>query len=524
MLGSAVGAGALAYLAQRLYDLGAPPEGQKPCDYVFPPQPNRSDLTVTPPPFELAQRGGTINDASCLNRTPVLGVVTPASIDDIKSALAYARSEGVKVTAAGTRHSMGGQSFSRDGLVIDMRGMNGMALDASTRVLTVGAGAKWDAVLRYLDARRLAVRAMQSISIFTVGGTLSVNAHGVAHSPGAIAPTVRSLRVMQPDGSVVAASRTQNAELFRHVLGGYGLFGIILDAQLEVTDNELYQHKVEYIDYQEFPDHFARRVQGNADVGLMYARLSVSPISWLRETAVHAYLRLAGADQCPPIVPDPHTRLERTIFNFSKTGSVGRWLRWNAERRFDPLSQCRTSRNNALAQDPACGISRNQEMDDEMAYLTNRLNDTDILQEYFVPRSRFVEFVDGLRAIVRRYGANLLNVTIRSVERDTITALPYAPEEAFALVLYFNQSLDMRACKTLERTTSALIDLAIAVGGRFYLPYQLYYSAAQLSAAYPEISAFFAFKRQYDAPGVFSNTFYEKYAAAELHNETALLR
>jgi len=108
------------------------------------------------------------------------------------------------------------------------------------------------------------------------------------------------------------------------------------------------------------------------------------------------------------------------------------------------------SRNNAMARDPACDLSRNQEMDDEMDYLMNRLDDTDILQEYFIPRSRFADFVDGLRSVVARERANLLNATIRSVEGDTTTALPYAPQDAFAAVLYFNQALNVAASRPRE--------------------------------------------------------------------------
>ena len=89
--------------------------------------------------------------------------------------------------------------------------------------------------------------------------------------------------------------------------------------------------------------------------------------------------------------------------------------------------------------------------------------------------------------------------------------MPYAAQESCALVLYFNQSLDAAARQVLERTTSALIDLAVRLGGRFYLPYQLYYSRAQLNAAYPEAAAFFAAKRSYGPQGLWSNTFYEKY-------------
>jgi FAD/FMN-containing dehydrogenase len=427
--GLTVGAG--AWLGQKTYELGAPPAGPKACTFSLSAPPD-AVARVIAPPFPLLQIGGTIDDASCLDRTPIAGVVAPASIDELAAILAYARSRGLGVTAAGARHSMGGQSFSRNGLVIDMGNLRQMALNPVDKVLTVGSGATWDAVLPFLDARGLSPKAMQSISIFTIGGSISVNAHGVAHSPGSLASTVRSLRVMLADGTVVNATSAENGDLFRCLIGGYGLLGIILDASLDVTDNALYLSNTTYMDYREFPAYFSRHIAGNRSIGLMYGRLSVSPSSWLRETAVHTFQVIGAAKDCPPLSPDGHTRLERTVFNLSKTGPLGRWVRWEAEKRIGDLLQCNT-RNKALGDDPACTTSRNEEMDDTMAYLQNRLKGTDILQEYFVPCNRFADFVDGMRAIIAQERVNLLNVTIRGVARDTISALPYATRDSFAL-------------------------------------------------------------------------------------------
>ena len=66
----------------------------------------------------------------------------------------------------------------------------------------------------------------------------------------------------------------------------------------------------------------------------------------------------------------------------------------------------------------------------------------------------------------------------------------------------------------MARLTSVLIDLAIAQGGRFFLPYQLHYSAEQLRRSYPQIGEFLAAKRRYDPQEVLTNTFYRTYAAA----------
>src|SRR5439155_10023852 len=240
-------------------------------------------------PFE--QRGGFINDASYLNRTAVFGIVKVTNDADVGNALAFARANGLKVTAAGRRPSMGGQTFVKDGLVLNMRGLNRITVDATRKIVNVQSGALWADVQQRLDARGLSVKAMQSINIFTVGGTLSVNAHGVAHRPGPIAPTVRALRVMASDGQVKTATPTQNVDLFRHVLGGYGLFGVILDVDLEVVDNEMYELRTSYMDYRTFADYYKQHVDGNEAVGLVYGRLSVSPSTYLREAAIHVYER-----------------------------------------------------------------------------------------------------------------------------------------------------------------------------------------------------------------------------------------
>jgi FAD/FMN-containing dehydrogenase len=150
-------------------------------------------------------------------------------------------------------------------------------------------------------------------------------------------------------------------------------------------------------------------------------------------------------------------------------------------------------------------------MYDDMAYLDNRLRDTDILQEYFIPYARMPEFVDGLRDVVQRNGANLLNVTIRTVHKDSITALPYATDDMFGFVPYFNVKFNQKENEILRKTTTDLIDTAHDAGGTYYLPYQLFYSREQLQKSYPRIDEFFAVKAKYDLIGLFTNKFYEKY-------------
>jgi FAD/FMN-containing dehydrogenase len=501
----------------KIFDYASPPTKAKDCDFVFPATADQTKPTsiivrypLHPPAF--SQLGGFINDASCLNKTAVYGIAAISSVDDIRNALRFARENNLKVTTAGQRHSMGGQSFTKDGLVLDMRRFKQLNLDKAHKILNVQAGATWAQIQRLLDQHGLAVKAMQSINIFTVGGALSVNAHGIAHDPGQVAPTVRAIRIMLSNGEIKTASPTENPELFRLALGGYGLFGVILDADLDVVDNEVYKWNTKYLDYKDFPDYYAKNVEGNPRLGLAYGRLSISPGSYLTEAALHTFEKTDFQGPIEPIRPPGYDWLDRFIINFSKTGGFGRWTRWQLEKYVGPRVHPCLSRNERMSREEGCLVSRNEEMYDSMDYLKNRLKDTDILQEYFIPPEKMADFVDGLRDVVTKNHANLLNVTIRIVHKDTVTALPYARQDMFAFVLYFNQKLNDADSRRLQSTTTELIDLALRVNGTYYLPYQLFYTQQQLHQAYPEIDALFQAKKIYDPIDLLSNKFYQKFA------------
>src|SRR5215210_2962311 len=218
---SIIVASAIAATGYEVSRLSANPVGEKDCPPMFAENAiaTNMQINVEIAPFSAnemlrwKQKGGTINDASCLDRTSVYGIVQVTNVDDIKNALKFAKENKLKVSMAGARHSMGGQAFFRNALVLDMTKFNQMSLDEADKVLTVQSGAKWHDIQNFLHPK-FAVKAMQSRDIFTLGGSISVNAHGMDHQAGAVGSTIRSMHVMLPDGSIVRAGRTENVELF----------------------------------------------------------------------------------------------------------------------------------------------------------------------------------------------------------------------------------------------------------------------------------------------------------------------
>jgi FAD/FMN-containing dehydrogenase len=516
LLGAAVLGGAAAWGGTTLARLARDPSGAKDAgriadvDGVSLPLQPLANPPVYDPALPWLSKGGNINDASALSRTPVYGVVAVSEEDHVARALTFARESGLKVSMAAVRHSMGGQAFDDNALVLDMRKFSKVAIDAEAKTMTVQPGATWHDIQNLLHPR-FAVKAMQSTDIFSVGGSISVNAHGMDHQAGSVAGSVQSMRVMLADGSVVTCSRSENAELFRHVLGGYGLFGVVLEAKLDIVDNAVYQTSREIIRSDDFPAFFAEHLEKDRNIGLFYGHLSTAPGNFLEDMIVYRYDKVS--DQPPedmPALGEPGSvGVKRAIINLAKLGDTFQSLKWYAEKNLEPeFESCTVPRTAAMGEGEACLVTRNNPMHDSVPYLFNDLAyETDILHEYFVPRGAYDAFIAGAREILRGQHLPVLNASVRIVHREDV-ALTYAPEPAFALVLYINQSADDAGNAKMRALTRAMIDLTLKHGGRFFLPYQLHFTRAQLLASYPELPAFLAKKRELDPGELFQSTFY----------------
>lgn len=448
---------------------------------------------------------GQLDDASRLNPTPVAEFwAIPADPDlavaALRQLLERARREHLPVSVSGARHSMGGQSLARDGIVIDMLPLNHMDLNETQEILHVGAGARWSEILAFLDRHGRSVAVMQSNNSFTVGGSISVNCHGWQHNHAPIASTVESLRLMTADGELHDCSREREPELFGLALGGYGLTGVILDVDLHVVPNERYRAERFPLPTEQYVARF-NELAADDSAAMAYGRLCIIPDRLCEEAILTVFYRDAAEDGALPPLSDPGLdELRRTIFRGSAESDYGKELRWNAETQ---LQQHVSGKY----------FSRNQLLNEGVEVFQDRsAATTDILHEYFVPSQEFAPFCRDVGVIVRRRQANLLNITVRNVTTDHDTFLRYADRDLFALVMLYSQPRTADGEAAMQETTRELIDAAVAHHGRFYLPYRLHATDEQLRRAYPQFDEFIALKRHYDPEIVFQNGLWTRYA------------
>jgi FAD/FMN-containing dehydrogenase len=448
---------------------------------------------------------GKINDASRLDETRVAKIWKipadeKAAVEQLAGLLQFARTNHLKVSIAGARHSMGGHVIYPDGIVIDMLPFNRMELDGTNLVLHVQAGARWSEVIPFLNKHGLSVEVMQSNDDFSIGGSLSVNCHGWQFNRPPIDCTVQSFRLMLADGTIVKCSRTENPELFSLVLGGYGLFGIILDADLRVVPNEKYKIERIPVSSADYVKVLAEKTSRANDVAMVYGRLRVTQENFLQDGIINIFHRLPSTNRLiSELGPLKNAVLERTVFRGGVQDEYGKELRWNAEKLFSSYLSGDVFERNAILYEPSDWFS------------DHSTNTTDILVECFVPPKQFEPFLAELRKTIPKNQPDLLNVTVRDINRDDDSLLRYADKDMISLVMLFSQARDMTGEEKMSKLTQEIVEVALRHGGRYYLPYRLHATLEQFTQAYPQAKAFFEFKRKYDPDELFQNEFYLKY-------------
>lgn len=457
-----------------------------------------------------------LNDASQLSPTPVFTHWISRNgeqakvIERLRQELKSAAAAGRPVAVSAARHSMGGQSLPRDGTAITL---DSMSVEPNTKEKTylVDGGVRWQQVIAALDKIRFSPAVMQSNNDFGIGATFSVNAHGWPVPYGPFGSTVRSLRLMLADGTIVTCSRTENDELFKLAMGGYGLVGIILDLEVDMVPNVALQPTYEIMPGKAFATRFIDAVRNAPSTLMAYGRLNVSRNELFDEALLVTYRPTeTPVEALPPAGAGGgmFSFLSREVYRAQTNSESIKRTRWFFETVVQPMSGSGIATRNTLINEPVSNLRSRD---------TSR---TDILHEYFVPPARFGDFIDACKDIIPTSVPEFLNVTLRYVGPDKDSVLAFAPEERIAAVMSFSQKFTPEAEAEMIRMTESLIDRVTAIGGTFYLPYRLHARRDQVTAAYPNVARFVERKRHYDPRLLFRNAMWQAYFANECAPQT----
>ena len=153
-------------------------------------------------------------------------VIEPRDSRDVQAILRWADRHDVRVTARSGGHSYAGYSTLGEGVVVDLRRLDGIAVRRGDARVSVGAGAHAIAIVDAL-ARHGGAVPLGSCPTVGLGGLALGGGYGLAaRAWGLTADNVTAITVVTPDGRLRRVDRRHDEDLFWALRGaGGGNFG-----------------------------------------------------------------------------------------------------------------------------------------------------------------------------------------------------------------------------------------------------------------------------------------------------------
>ncbi len=468
----------------------------------------------------------SLNDVhSRLNDTRVARIEQPHNLADLQAVVQAARQQGLKISVAGGRHAMGGQQFAKQGLHIDTTALNRvLGSDGERGLLHIEAGAFWPTIIEASHAvpatngHHWGIRQKQTgVDDVSLAGSISANAHGRGLLMQPLVDDIEDITVVDAVGHVQRCSRDHNAALFALVVGGYGLFGVIYSATLRLAPRQRVRRVVDVLDLQDAMAAVRRRVEQGCLYGDFQFVIDPRDPGFLQRGVFACYM---------PVAEPPKPAADEGSSDLSEDA----WLKLLKLAHDDKALAFKLYAQHYL------GTHGNDYWADTMQlstyipsyaeYLerarmrpdeggsTPAPKESLVIGEHYVPPDQLGTFMQQAATLLRASGGEVIYGTIRAIQRDSTTFLPWAKDD-FACVIF-----NLRTPHTpagLARTAenfSALIDLSTRLGGSFFLTYHRHASAPQVQACYPQFARWLALKKLHDPSELFSSDWYVHYRDA----------
>lgn len=456
-----------------------------------------------------------VNDVhSRLNPTTVAEILTPQTTEHVCEAVRACRRSSRSLAICGHRHAMGGQQFSSGDALLDMRGMTrAIRFDAARGLLEIEAGADWPAIIRATHEaqpgphKTWGIRQKQTgADLLTLGGSVAANIHGRGLLMGPFADDIEDLTLVNARAEVVRCSREKHRELFSLVIGGYGLFGVVVSATIRLAPRRSLRRIVNIIDIDDAVAAAYRRAAEGCVYGDFQYAIDPADSSFLRRGVMACY---APAPETPEaaeeedLSADAWTELLHLAHHDKRRAFdlyAQHYLRTHGRVYWSDVMQLSTyipSYSEFLAK------RRGASAEDESL----------MIGELAVPPEGILEFMTAARAVLRRTGVEDIYGTIRSLHADTTSFLAWARRDLACVIFNLRTPHTPAGIQTTAAAFRGLIDAAADLGGTYYPTYHRFATREQVERCHPRLAEFLSLKRREDPHGVFQSDWHRHHAA-----------
>ena len=459
--------------------------------------------------------GIDVNDIhSQLNPTSVDRIVPVDSLEAIQAAIAVAQSEGKPISIAGGRHAMGGQQFGSGTILLDTVPLDRVLdFDAAAGLITVEAGIYWPELVA--ACRQAAIDEEPQWSIaqkqtggdrMSIGGALAANVHGRGLSMRPIIGDVESLVLVDADGNVRHCSRQENGELFRLVIGGYGLFGVVYSVTLRLVPRCKLQRAVTVITIEELMPAFLQRMEEGFLYGDFQYSIDDTSDDYLTKGLFSCYRPVASE------TPIPEEQRELSVDDWRR---LILFAHANKPQAFEQYVAHYLATNGQIYWSDLHQLGYYEENYHRMLdhHLGAAAPATEVITEVYVPRQSLTPFMYDVREDFRQNQTEVVYGTIRLVEHDEESFLAWAQEDYACVIFNLHVMHTPEGQGLAAAAFRRLIDRAIQYGGSYYLTYHKHAKRSQVEQCYPQFPEFLRLKRRYDPAERFQSDWYRHYAA-----------
>ena len=462
------------------------------------------------PPVEA---GLVVNDLhSQLNTTRVAAIVKPRTVEEVQAAVIGAGAARRSICVAGGRHAMGGQQFGDAAVLVDTRALNRfVCLDAEKGVIDVEAGIQWPQLIQQLTAAQEGQAKQWGIyqkqtgaDRLSIGGALACNAHGRGLTLKPIVQQVDSIDVLDARGEIRTCSRSQNQNLFRLAIGGYGLFGIVVRVRLRLRPRIKVRRVVAIGETAHIIERFDERIGSGFLYGDYQFATDYTRDSFLRRGVFSCY---EPVDPGTPLTSNP------TRFNPEDWARLTFYSHTHKRLAFNAYSSRYLKTSGQIYWgDSQLSAAYVDNYHDALDQATGaEFKATEMITEIYVERPRLAAFMEDAREVLRDRQANVIYGTVRLIEQDDETFLAWARKPYACVIFNLHVEHTPEGIASAADAFRALIDLGIGHGGSYYLTYHRWARRDQVERCYPQMPEFLSLKQRHDPEELFQSNWYRHY-------------